>query len=59
MTGKNKALDKFIWVIIILYLVGALFSIFILPTIKLGWKDGLAMTTVIVLYIGYLAWLIK
>lgn len=59
LTGKNKVLDIIIWVFIILYLIGILFCIFILPTITLGWKDGLITTTIIILYIGYLAYSIK
>lgn len=58
-TGKNKVLDIIMWVFIILYLIGILFCIFVLPTIILGWKDGLIMTIVIVFYIGYLVYLIK
>lgn len=59
LTGKNKILDTIMWIVIILYLIGVLFCILILPSILIGWKDGLITTALIIFYIGYLAYLIK
>ena len=55
----SKILDHIILIIAIIYIICFLFCVLILPSLKLGFPDGLRFTIVIVAYLGYLVWLIN
>ena len=59
MMFGSKTVDIIVWIALILYLIGVFLTIFILLVLKLGWRDGIITTVVILVYIGYLAWLIN